>query len=218
VKMGAAGGTRQGSDEPSGPGSRGLLVIALVLVLLVAGLGAAYSVGLLSGPPTKHSTSQTSTSATTVTSTTTTALSTSSGAPSMPAGCLLAATNSSQGYSVEVFLSNSTELGDNVCLGVVVQNVSGGAPDIGGITQVLNITDSSGRLVDALSTGFNGPTGTLPPGHYIDGSGAWDSDSPYGGITPQAGTYHVSVEITIPQNGQYAEVDLTADANFTLTG
>jgi len=218
MKMRAAGDARQGSDGPSGSGSRGLLVIALVLVLLVAGLGAAYSIGLLTGPGVQHSSSHTSSSATSVASTTaTTALSTSTGAPTMPQGCVSAGTDTSGGIVLEVFLSNSTKVGGSVCLGIVVQNESNSTLSTEYITQMLNITDSSGRLVVSLSPSLNATTGSLPPGHYIAGSGIWDSNIAYDGISPQPGTYRVEVDVTIPQNGQYAAVELTADADFALT-
>ena len=136
----------------------------------------------------------------------------------MPAGCVLAATNSSQGYALDVYLSNSTKIGGDVCLGIVVQNVSGGSPSIEGIVQMLNITDSGGRLVTALSPGLSSSSGTLVSGHYIAGSGSWNSDTTYAGIAPQPGTYRVSVDVMIPQNGQNAALELMVHADFTLTG
>jgi len=186
------------------------IVLGIIVVFLVAGVGAASSVGLFSTGGLTHHQASTSSSAATVTTTA------SSGASSMPPGCVLAKTNSSQGYSVEIFLSNSTRVGGNVCIGLIVQNVSGGAPNAPGITQQLTITDSSGRVVSVWTPAVT-LTGTLQQGHYVAGSGLWNSSTAYGGVTPQAGIYHVGVVVKIPQNGANAAIELAAEADFTLT-
>lgn len=134
----------------------------------------------------------------------------------MPPGCALTTTVSDQGYSVDVYLSNSTKVGGSVCIGLVVQNVSGGAPSAQAITQQLNVTDSKGRTVTVWTPAIT-INGTLQQGHYVAGSGFWNSGTAYDGVTPQAGTYQVSVEVKIPANGLNAATELMAEADFTLT-
>ena len=204
-------GSRQASVPPSPQSSRNLtIVMAVVIVFLVAGVGAAYSVGLFSTGGLTHK----QTTASGLSSTT--SVSASSSATSMPPGCVLTKTVSDQGYSVEVFVSNSTKVGGKVCIGIVVQNVSGGAPVAQGITQQLNITDSSGRSVTVLAPAVT-VNGTLQQGHFVAGNGVWDSSVAYSGITPQAGTYHLTVGVKIPASGSNAAVELTAETDFLLT-
>lgn len=212
LEMLDAAGNLLRSSAPSSPQrSRSFsIVIVFILVFLVAGVGAAYSAGLFSSAGLTHK--QTSSSAIAATAT----MNSSSSASGMPPGCVLAKTESSQGYSIEVFLSNSTRIGENVCIGLIVQNVSGGAPGAQGIIQQINITDSSGKIVSVWAPAIT-TTGTLQPGHYIAGSGLWDSSTAYDGITPQAGTYHVNVDVKIPQNGPNAAIELTTGADFSLT-
>jgi hypothetical protein len=199
---------------PPEPMSRNLAIgiAALLAVLLGAGLIAGYSLGIFSdtGLLKPHDTISSTTSATAT-------MEASLGATDMPPGCLPAATNSSQGYSVEVFLSNSTRVGDDVCVGLVLKNVSGGAPDAQTIAEQLSITDSSGRVVSAW-TGAVSAAGTLEQGHYISALEHWNSSAPYGGGTPRAGAYHVHADIKIPQTGPDAPVELTADAELSLAG
>ena len=206
--------SKQSPVPPSPPRSRNsLIVLGVIVVFLVAGVGAAYSTGLFSTAGLTHK--QTGGSAIAATATISASLSASTTA-SMPPGCALAKTVSSQGYTLEVYLSNSTKLGGNVCIGLTVQNVSGGAPSAQGITQQLTVTDSSGRTVTVLTPAVT-VNGTLLAGHFVAGSGFWNSSTAYNGITPQAGTYQVSVVVKIPANGLNAVTTLTADADFTLT-
>jgi hypothetical protein len=200
----------QASAQPDPRWSRNqAIVFGFILVFLVAGIGAAYSVGLFSsGGLTQQHTSTPSTATTSITE--------SLSASSMPPGCILASKVSSQGYSLEVLLSNSTKIGGNVCVGLIVRNVSGGAPNVQGIIQKLNITDSSGKVVSVM-TPVVLASGTLRPGQYISGMEFWNSGTAYGGITPQPGAYHVTVDVKIPQDGPSAATELTADADFFLT-
>jgi len=130
----------------------------------------------------------------------------------------LVATTTGQGYTLEVYLSNQTKVGNQVCVGLVVINDSGGTPNVQGIVGSYNITDSSGRTVDESSAGAVLGTGTLRPGQYISSVAYWNSSTPYDGLAPQAGTYHIACRVVVPQSGPHPEVDLAAEADLSLTG
>jgi hypothetical protein len=128
-----------------------------------------------------------------------------------PSGCVLANKVSSQGYSIEIYLPGSPRVGDKVCLDVIFRNVdSGSSPDVQRIIQRLNITDSNGKSVFAEYPVVLA-TGTLTPGHYIEGTLFWDSHN------ANPGTYRLHVDYKVPADGLKAAIELTADADITLT-
>jgi hypothetical protein len=184
------------------------IVILLISVALgVSAMGVyALDAGLM-GPA-----ASTITTATTVTE--------SVGASSNPMpGCVMAKVVSSKGYSVEVYLPSSPKIGDKVCIDLIVRNVGSdpsASPNVQRITQQMTITDSSGRVVTTWNPVVLA-TGTLQPGHYIEAGEYWDSHAAYDGITPQAGTFHLHLDIKVPQSGPSASVELTSDTDLTIT-
>jgi hypothetical protein len=85
----------------------------------------------------------------------------SSSGNGMPPGCVLASTNSSDGFSVKLFLPTSATLGCDVCIGTIVTNDGATSPNVQDVSQLVNITDSSGRLFATLAMGDVVQAGTL---------------------------------------------------------
>ena len=185
-----------------------LVVLLISLALGVSAVGVLSLDAGLAGPAVS-----TNTSASTITE--------SMGASSNPMpGCTLAKTASSQGYSIEMYLPSSPRIGDKVCIDLILRNLGTNAnafPNVQRIVQQVTITDASGRIVSTWSPVVLG-NGTLQPGHYIEAGEYWDSHATYNGITPGAGTYHIELDVKIPQTSQSSAIEVTSQADLTLTG
>ena len=139
-----------------------------------------------------------------------------------PDGCsTLINTVSSQGFQVETYVASTpAKIGSVLCIDVVLLDVSG--PNLTqqstGYTVTWNVTDSSGRVVfesacypSPRSQSPGAASSPSPPVHWVSCSGAWDTSSPFHGVTPQAGTYQVAATAIVPTTAVSA-------ANFPTPG
>jgi hypothetical protein len=139
-----------------------------------------------------------------------------------PDGCsTLINTVSSQGFQVETYVASTpAKIGSVLCIDVVLLDVSG--PNLTqqstGYTVTWNVTDSSGRVVfesacypSPRSQSPGAASSPSPPVHWVSCSGAWDTSSPFHGVTPQAGTYQVTATAIVPTTAVSA-------ANFPTPG
>gem|GEM_PF-4531394 len=206
----------------------------VLAVLVVAALGAGY-LAVNSG---RQASTSASTATTTAGNIATTNSSTSGGAgitisastidfiqspgSMTPDGCsTLINAVSSQGFQVETYVaSTSAKVGSVLCIDVVLLDVSG--PNLTqqstGYTVTWNVTDSSGRVVFESACYPSPPpqspgvaSSPSPPVHWVSCSGAWDTSSPFHGVTPQAGTYQVTETAIVPTTAASA-------ANFPTPG
>jgi hypothetical protein len=142
-----------------------------------------------------------------------------------PDGCgTLANSVSGQGYEVETYVSStSANKGSSFCIDVVLLNVSGRNVTVeSGWSVSYNITDSGGQVffqtVCAPSVKPQSPgaeSSTFTPMHYASCAGEWNTSTPINGVTPQPGTYKVTVSAKVPSSGVAGYS--TINSNSTLT-
>jgi len=209
---------------PSRGAMRSEALVGVIAILVIASLGAGY----LAGSGVRQTETQT------VTSTTTTSVAVFNSTYSAstyflqkpgsltPEGCsTLLNSVSSQGFQVETYVSSiSAKIGSVLCIAVVLLDVSGLnlTQQSTGYTVTWNVTDSSGRVVFESACYPSPPpkspgvaSSPSPPVHWLSCSGAWDTSSPFHGVTPQAGTYQVTATAIVPTTAASA-------ANFPTPG
>jgi hypothetical protein len=121
----------------------------------------------------------------------------------------LVKTQPSQGYVINTFLSStSVELGNQVCVNVILENIDGRNLTVssgGGLTIAYNITEKDGAVVFHRSC----TEATLPPSSantsVTEGpiaswscGGFWDTGAAYDGIVPGPGSYNVVASVQVP--------------------
>lgn len=142
-------------------------------------------------------------------------------------GCqTLAATNSSQGYNLTVYVNSfAMTIGQSLCFVASIQNVSGvplTLAESGHLGAAVNVTDPSGRLVFSM----NDCSPSLPPltntslsnppqGGYCGEN--WNTQTPVGGAPLQPGTYQVDAIGSGPAEGGTGTVRVTARFEVTLS-
>jgi hypothetical protein len=142
-------------------------------------------------------------------------------------GCqTLAATNSSQGYNLTVYVNSFTvTIGQSLCFVTSIQDVSGVPLTLAGsanLDAVVNVTDPSGQLVFSMSdcspslpplsnTSLSKP----PQGGYC--SENWNTQSLVDGAHLQPGTYQVNAIGSGPAEGGTGAVRVTARFEVALS-
>jgi hypothetical protein len=185
---------------------KAVIVTALLLIAATAGVSVLFL------PPTNPA-STTSTSVAVFNSTYTARTYFLQNPGSLtPEGCsTLINTVSSQGFQVKTYVSStSAKIGAVLCVDVVLLDVSG--PNL---TQqstdysvVWNLTDSSGHVLTYSYCYPNPPppqssgaeSSPSPPLPFVSCAGVWNTSSLVNGMTPQAGTYQVTVAAVVPSS------------------
>jgi hypothetical protein len=125
-----------------------------------------------------------------------------------PVCTTLVKVETSQGYSINTFLSStSAKIGDQVCINIILQNIDGRNLTVssdGGLTIAYNVTEKDGAVVFHDScTELSQPTagGTAasegPIGSWSCGT-FWNTGSEYNGIVPGPGTYDLIASVDVP--------------------
>jgi hypothetical protein len=142
-------------------------------------------------------------------------------------GCqTLAATNSSQGYNLTVYVNSfSVTIGQSLCFVTSIQDVSGvqlTLAESANLDAVVNVTDPSGQLVFSMSdcspslpplsnTSLSKP----PQGGYC--SENWNTQSLVDGAHLQPGTYQVNAIGSGPAEGGTGTARVTARFEVALS-
>ena len=180
---------------------KGLSPVVFIFLIAVAGTAAYALASALSGP--RSSGPSVSVPGNTVSG------SGNVDASFSPVCTTLVKTQPSQGYAINTFLSSkSTELGNRVCVNVILENIDGRNLTVssgGGLTIAYNITEKDGAVVfhrscteatlaplTANTTVTEGPIASWSCG------GFWDTGVAYDGITPQPGSYDVVASVQVP--------------------
>jgi hypothetical protein len=142
-------------------------------------------------------------------------------------GCqTLAATNSSQGYNLTVYVNSfAVTIGQPFCFVTSIQNVSGvplTLAESAYLDAVVNVTAPSGQLVFSMSDCSPSPPppsntslSNPPQGGYC--SENWNTQSLVDGAPLQPGTYQVNAVGSGPADGGTGTVRVTAHFEVTLS-
>jgi hypothetical protein len=134
----------------------------------------------------------------------------------IPAGLTLASTASSHGAALETYLPTAPNVGDRIYIHAFVKNTNSSSTLVP-LVEIINVTDASGKVV--YQTSFPGGSEPiyLKTGVSWETTLFWDTSVPFDGITPQSGTYHVSVGINFEAEGSQPAFTLSTQSDVTLS-
>jgi len=130
-----------------------------------------------------------------------------------PQGCVFGYATSVYGLSLEVSSTANPSAGSRVCLHFVLRNVSNASLFSLG-TENVTLTDSNGRIafsVVFVPTNQNG----FAIGQVWETIAYWDTAQAYQGIISTVGIYHLSVQVTILEQGKVNTI--SSVSNLTLS-
>ena len=132
-----------------------------------------------------------------------------------------------QGYEINTFLSSSsTKVGDILCVNIILLNIDGRnltQSSSERLSLSYNITESDGALVYqkscvATPSNSNSTTSASTIVSSLSCTGYWDTGQAFGGVTPTAGTYTLTIDASIPYEVVQGMYEASSVTQIALTG